>query len=383
MKKRIKSDKIITPSGLFDGYIYIENDKITDLTKKEMPCDTSYELSGLYISPGFIEIHSHGGGGYPFLTNDENDILRGVEFHLLNGVTSICPTVSAAEWEVMRGALCAIDRAIKSERSRANILGAHLEGPYLSKRQSGAQSVDFITEPKKEAYTALCREFPSSIRRWTYAPEQDASGDFASFLSENGICSSMGHTDALHSDVLRAIDSGCRLVTHLYSCTSTITRKQGFRYIGVTEAALLHDELYAEIIADGKHLPRELLKLIIKTKGLDRVIAVSDCLHITGTDIKQGEMSGVKFIVEEGVCRLADRSAFAGSIAVSKQLLSVLTNEAELSIHDAVTLMSKNPAELLGLNKGVLCCGKDADIIAFNDTFDIKKIFVAGNELSL
>ncbi len=381
MITRIKSDKIITPSGLFEGYIYIENGKITELTINELDFDSSFDMSGLYVSPGFIELHTHGGAGHPFLTDDENDIIKGVDFHLSMGITSICPTVSAAPIAIMHNAVSAIDKAMKSGKTKANILGAHLEGPYLSKKQAGAQSSDFITPPKKADYTELYREFPSAIARWTYAPEQDKNREFTDFLKEKGILPSMGHTDAIYDDAKKALDKGCRLVTHLYSCTSTITREQGFRRLGVIETAFLHGELYAEVIADGKHLPKELLKMIIKIKGIDRVIAVSDCLHITGTDIKSGDMSGVEFIVEEGVCRLADRSAFAGSVATARQLLTVLTKEAELDICDAVTLMTKNPADIMGLNKGVLESCRDADIIAFDEDFKIKKVFVGGNEV--
>ena len=149
-----------------------------------------------------------------------------------------------------------------------------------------------------------------------------------------------------------AIENGCNLITHLYSCTSTITRDHGFRSLGVIESAYLRDELYVEIIADGKHLPPDLIKLIIKIKGTDKVVLITDSLEIAGTDITEGVMSGTEFIVEDGVCKLKDRTAFAGSVATADRLIQTLVDDCGYSIPMAVKMLTEVPAKILNVNKG-------------------------------
>ncbi len=178
-----------------------------------------------------------------------------------------------------------------------------------------------------------------------------------------------------------AEENGCRLVTHLYSCMSTITRSGGFRSLGVIESAYLSDRLYVEIIADGKHLPKELIRLILKIKGTDKTALITDSLEIAGTDIKEGCMSGTEFIVEDGVCKLKDRTAFAGSIATADRLIRVMRDEVGVSLSDAVKMLTEVPARILGLNKGRLEAGYDADVIAFDGDICVSDIFVDGERV--
>lgn len=378
---RIKSDKIITNGKLFSGYLYIEGDKIVELSTTQKTADTVYDFSGLYVSAGFIDMHTHGAGGFAFLTESANAVVLASNYHLLHGTTTLLPTVSATSYEKMKGALLAIKQAKQSANLKNHILGAHLEGPYLSLNQSGAQSSSYITAPVKEDYVQLINEYKGYITRWTYAPERDENGEFASYLTKNGILPSIGHSDAVYKDVVLAVKNGCNLVTHLYSCTSTVTRKQGFRSLGVIESAFLLDELYVEIIADGKHLPPELINMIIKIKGENKVALITDSLAIAGTDIKEGEMSGVEFIVEDGVCKLKDRTAFAGSVATANKLIATLVKECEIPIEKAVKMLTVVPAEILKINKGDIAPKKDADVIVFNENIEVKDIFVMGQKI--
>lgn len=376
---RIKSDKIIYGESLFDGYVYVENVKIVDVTRERKPCDECYDFTGKYVSPGFIDLHTHGAGGYAFINSTAEDVVRGCDFHLLHGTTTILPTISAGEFSTMRDAVANIHNA--KEKSKANILGAHLEGPYLSPKQAGAQCPEFITPPKKEDYESLVEEYGDSIARFTYAPECDAGGEFCRYLTKHGIIASAGHTDAKYDDMRVAIDNGCSLITHLYSCTSTVTRDHGFRSLGVIESAYLRDELYVEIIADGKHLPPDLIKMIIKIKGTDKVALITDSLDIAGTDVREGVMSGTEFIVEDGVCKLKDRSAFAGSVATADSLIRTLVNKCGYTVPTAVKMLTDTPAKILKVNKGVLYAGFDADIIAFDENINVSDVFALGKKV--
>lgn len=376
--KRIKSNHIITDRRELSGYVYIDGDKIFAVTDEELPFDEEIDALDLYVSAGFIDVHTHGGGGYPF-EGSVDDIVAGVNFHLTHGTTAICPTISASPIDDMRRSLANVKAAMHDERVRATIIGAHLEGPYLSLAQTGAQAGACITFPIKEDYEQIVKSYSDTLARWTYAPEHDEDCAFANCMQAAGVVTSAGHTNATYKDMKAALDHGCRLVTHLYSCTSTVTRKQGFRSLGVIESTFLEDGIVAEIIADGKHLPPELIRMIYKIKGTDGIIAVTDSLSLAGTDVKSGRMSQTDFIIEDGVCKLLDRSAFAGSIATADVLLRVLTNEADIPLTEAVRLLTVNPARVMGLRtKGELKAGYDADVVVFDKDVNVKCVIAMG-----
>ena len=374
---RIKSDRIVLTDSLFDGYVYVENGKILEVSKEEKAADEVYDFTGKYVAPGFIEIHCHGGAGHEF-AGTAKDIVEAANFHFEHGTTSICPTISAAPFNVMKNAVYALEEARKDPELKATLLGVHMEGPYLSTKQVGGQCPDAITPPVKEDYEPLLREKGEFIARWSYAPENDFDGSFAKALADAGVVPSAGHTDAIYSDMVRAFENGCKLVTHLYSCTSTITRVGGFRKLGVLESAYLNDDMYVEIIADGKHLPPELIRLILKIKGRNRVCLITDSLAVAGVakDGEEVETLGTRFFVEDGVCKLLDKSAFAGSIATADRLIRVPTKEVGTSVIDAVYMMTKVPAEIMGLkNKGLMKAGYDADIVVFDEDVNMIKVF--------
>lgn len=378
---QIKSDKIIVGESLFDGYLYIEDGKIVELSKQDLPCEATYDFTGNYVSPGFIDLHTHGAGGYAFMNSTVDDVIEGCKYHLKYGTTCILPTISAAAFPVMEEAVINIQKAMESGEA-PTALGAHLEGPYLSIKQCGAQNTAYITPPVKEDYERLIREHGCAVKRWSYAPENDAGGVFCKFLTDNGVIASAGHTDAIYDEMKVAMENGCNLVTHLYSCTSTITRDHGFRRLGVIETAYLEDDMYVEIIADGKHLPPELIRLVLKNKDTDKVALITDSLEIAGTSIKEGVlMSDTEVVVEDGVCKLKDRSAFAGSVATANVLIRTLVKDCNCPVPTAVKMLTKVPAEILKVNKGELKAGKDADIVVFDEDINVKQVFLAGKKI--
>lgn len=379
--KRIRSDKILLEDGLFNGFIYFEGEKIAAVTLEDLPADETTDATGYYVSPGFIDLHTHGGGGNPF-EGTVDEILAGCNFHLKHGTTALCPTVSAAPFDSMARSAERIRQAMSDPRGKGTILGAHLEGPYLSRTQAGAQCADFITPPKAADYLPFLEQYADAVVRWTYAPENDEGQQFAKALKRFGVKASAGHTDAVQTDLMKAKDEGCNLITHLYSCTSTVTRDHGFRRLGVIETAFLQDDLFVEIICDGKHLPPDLLRLIYKIKGPDRIALVTDSLALAGTERTHGWMQSTEFIIEDGVCKLTDRSAFAGSIATADRLVRVAVKEAGFPLPEAVKMITKTPARILGLsNKGAIEAGRDADFVVFDEDIRIRDVFAKGNKI--
>ncbi len=380
MVTRIKSDKILTPHGIASGYVYMENGSITAVGDMELPYDNEINAEGKYVSAGFIDLHIHGGAGSDFAGCDTQGVADAISYHLSHGTTTIMPTITSSSYETMVTSLTNVRECKEKGMTEANIYGAHLEGPYFSPLQAGAQPPEFITDPIPEDYESLIAEFGDIIKRWSYAPERDHGQVFCKYLIEHNILASAGHTDAIYDDVLAAYEAGCNSITHLYSCTSTITRDHGYRRLGVIESAYLLDGMYVEMIADGHHLPLELIGLICKIKDRSKICLVTDCMPVSGTGATTGYIGSTAFIVEDGVCKLADRSAFAGSIATTDRLVRTVVS-AGVPLEDAVKMITENPAALLGLNKGKLEKGYDADIVVFDQSINVEKVIVGGKEI--
>ena len=379
MVTKISGKRIVFPDGIRQGEIYIENGKIISVGDA-LPYDDEITVTDGYILPGFVDIHTHGACDHDFVSSSPEEIIEAVRYHASHGTTAIMPTISSYGYETTYKALERLELAMQDEKYGRAIIGAHLEGPYFSLKQSGAQDPANITEPVSADYTRLCERFGHIIKRWDFAPERDEGGEFCKYLTSHGILASAGHTDAKYSDMCLARESGLKLITHLYSCTSTITREQGFRVLGVTECAYLWDDIYAELIADGKHLPPELLTLIFKLKRHDRLILITDSLMAAGSKQDRGVMGKIEYIIEDGVCKLPDRSAFAGSIATTDRLLHVAT-DAGLELCDAVKMLGENPARLFGLNCGAIAQGRDADLLICDSDLNIEKVILKGEEL--
>ena len=381
MITRIHGNRIVTPAGEMAGYVYFENGKITYVGQDAtLPFDREIEANERYVLPGMIETHCHGAVGYDFCEADKEGILAAAAYHLRHGATTIFPTVTSSTFERTCKALESVEAAMADPRG-ACIAGVHLEGPYLSPAQSGAQDKALITPPVRGDYEKIIARFGHIIKRWDYAPERDEGGEFAAYLTAHGILPSAGHTDAIYDDMKLARENGCRLITHFYSCTSTITRDKGFRRLGVLECGYLWDDMYIEIIADGKHLPAELLQLIFKLKPHDKIVLVSDALKVTGENALTSSVGTTPCIIEDGVCKLLDRSAFAGSIATADRLLRVATREGGVTLTDAIQMGATNPAVLMGLPKGALAVGMDADILITDEDFMPQIIIKNGEEL--
>ncbi len=362
--------------------VYISDGKIVAVTEDNLPFDKELDASECYITPGFIDIHTHGCGGFDYTHDGEAGIFQGTEYALKHGTTALLPTICAAPYDTIRRGLTGIrDSAAKA---RAHILGANIEGPYFAPEMCGAQDPSCITEPIAQDYKALCDEFPGLIRIWSYAPERDKNGEFCAYITSRGIIPSAGHSAAQYSDMLTGMEKGLKSVTHLFSCTSTIVREKGFRKLGIIETAFLHKELFCEAIADGKHLPPELLRMIYQIKGHEKVCLITDSLAPAGTDKKEFFFNGENCIIEDGIVKLPDRSAFAGSVATGDMLLKTAVEDANIPLAHAVAMLTATPASLIGqANKGSIRPGMDADILFISKSLAVKKVILHGEELQL
>ncbi len=374
--KIITNGRIITDGRILDGFdIAVDGEKIVSVKEHTDGRGEKVDLHGMYIAPGFIDLHCHGGGGYEFIDATEEAFEKAAAIHFAHGTRVMYPTISATDYcSTVRVLECA--RRVKNS-CKVEIPGVHLEGPYLAKEMCGGQAEGVIRDINREEYCSLLEKYGDIIARWDYAPEKDRDGEFAKALKENGTVGSTAHSSAEYSDILSALKEGNRLITHLYSCTSTVTRHNGFRHLGVVESAFLLDELFVEIICDGCHLPKELIKMVVKIKGDDRVCLITDALRPAGKG-KEGEAyldCAVPFVIEDGVAKLLDKSAFAGSIATSDRLVKVAADSG-IDIASAVKMITQTPAEVMGLkNKGRIAPGFDALFTVFDGEFNVYDIF--------
>ena len=386
MVTKIKNGRLILKDGIdSQKNLYIDDSRILDVTECEIPFDCEIDANGCYVSPGFIDIHVHGGAGYEFVDGTYEALKNAANIHATHGTTTIYPTLSAFDYNKTVTGLKAISKYKDCDEIMPNIYGAHLEGPYFSPKQSGAQDPSFIRTPDESEYNKLYETYGDIIKRWSYAPELSGSDKFLNFLNEKNIIASAGHTDAEFEHMKAAYENGMKLITHLYSCTSTITRKSGFRILGVIETAYLYEDIDVETIADGCHLPPELLAMIYKIKGEEHMCLVTDAIRHGGMKNIESETcqnGNMPYIIEDGVAKLADRSAFAGSIATTDVLVRTCVKKAGISLESAVKMITEVPARIMGLEtKGKLCAGFDADIVIFDDDINIKNVFVNGKQI--
>lgn len=389
MKKLIRNVRIIDGGEIAPGSLLIENGKIAGV----LPADAiptnieTEEGNGLYACAGFIDTHTHGAGGADFMDGTPEAYQTACRMHLIHGTTTIIPTTLAASNEEIIRSIQAF-RSVKAKLNENQFVpGLHLEGPYFAMAQKGGQDPRYIRNPDPDEYRAFVELADGAILRWSIAPELPGAMEMGDYLCGFGILPSIGHTDATYDVVKEAIRHGYTHVTHLYSCTSSIIRKGGFRILGVTESAYCFDSLTVELIADGCHLPPELLRMIIKCKGVDRIALITDSLRPAGLNVTETKIGsdedGRYCIIEDGVAKLPDRSAFAGSIATADRLVRTVWKKAGIPLADTIRMMSENPAKIMRINdrKGRLLPGMDADIVLFDEEVCVRDVFYMGKRI--
>ncbi len=386
MKTAIINGNLITPHRILThASLVLENGKIQAITREQMPeADEYLDAEGNYVSPGFIDIHTHGGGGYDFMDGTAEAIIGACKAHLAHGTTAICPTTLTCTDEELFAFFECYRQAKEEMGDGPELLGIHLEGPYFSLEQRGAQDPRYLKVPAEDDYQALlCRS--EDIIRMSVAPELPGAMELAGELKKRGILPSIGHSDATYETVAQAWEHGYTHVTHLYSGMSTIQRINAFRHLGVIESAYLIDGMTVEIIADGKHLPPELLQLIVKLKPMEDICLVTDSMRgagmADGEHVLLGSLAhGQECIIDQGVAVLPDRSAFAGSVCTADRCVRTMYQLAKVKLEDAVRMMTYNPARVLGIEKrkGTLAPGMDGDIAIFDDQIRVKRVLVAG-----
>ena len=263
------------------------------------------------------------------------------------------------------------------------MLGLHLEGPYFSHSQAGAQDPAHMRDPDPEEAEQMLAACPDIVR-WSLAPELPGALEMGRALTERGVLASIGHSDATYAQVKESMEAGFSHITHLYSSCSTITRVSGFRRGGVIESAYVLDGLTSEIIADGCHLPPELLQMAYRFIGPKRLCLITDAMRAagqTGGESILGSLeNGQRVIIEDGVAKMPDRTAFAGSICTADRLVRNMVRLAGASLPDAIEMVTTTPSRIIGKSDvtGLVAPGRKADLVLFDEDIHVKKVWTDG-----
>ena len=378
MLTQLINARILTPQGwLKDGSVLIRDGKILEVTN----CDLAVigaqliDVKGMHVLPGGVEIHAHGGGGRDFMECTEDAFRGAVQTHMKYGTTSIVPTLSSSTGPMIEQAAETCTRMMAEKDSP--ILGLHLEGHYLNMAMAGGQMPENIKNPDPNEYIPIVENW-HCIKRWDAAPELPGAMQFGKYITGKGILASVAHTQAEFEDIRTAYEAGYTHATHFYNAMPGFHKRREYKYEGTVESIYLMDDMTVEVVADGIHVPPTILRLVYKIKGVERMCAITDALACAASDNK--EAFDPRVIIEDGVCKLADHSALAGSVATMDRLIRTMVQKADIPLADAVRMVSETPARIMNVydRKGSLQKGKDADIIVMDEDLKIRAVWAMG-----
>lgn len=380
---------VLLPSGFRTMDAAVDGGLISDIAPEIAPhaYNRVVDLEGDYLVPGFIDMHVHGGGGADVMDGTPEAILAVCQAHGRHGTTTLFPTTLTASDEDMDDFFRAFDGAAALQDREglggARIGGVHVEGPWLAPEQAGAQDPRYLRVPSIESCEHLL-EKSDKITSVTLAPELPGARECAALLAGRGILPSMGHSNATLEQVKAGLDWGFRHMTHFYSAMSGMRRERGLRIPGMVEGGYLLDSVTVEAIADGYHLPLDLLDLIYKVKGPDKMALVTDAMRGAGQpegpSILGSLKNGREVVVEGGVARLLDGSAFAGSVCTMDRAVKTVV-AAGIPLEDALRMAAETPSKILGIQggRGTIRVGLDADLVRLGkNSLEVRMTMAAG-----
>ena len=374
--KGFKNVKAYLPEvGVVTTNIGIEDGKIAYIGEDGSQIESIAKVNGILV-PGFIDQHIHGAGGSDGMDGTEKDIQIISETIAREGTTGFLVTTMTQSPQNITNALTAVkDVMKKGEFKGAEVLGVHLEGPFISPKHVGAQPLEYVAKPSVEIFNEYDKASGGNIRVVTLAPEQEGGLELVNHLAKLGKVASIGHTGSKYDDVEKAVKAGAKNVTHTYNAQTALHHRE----VGVVGSAMLFDELNCEVICDTIHVSVPAIKLIIKNKPHNKFTLITDAMRAKGMPDGLSELGGQTVIVKDGEARLED-GTLAGSVLKMNVAIKNLVEKVGVSFTDAVDFATRNPAENIGVlnERGTIEVGKRADFTVLDDSYDVSLTVVGG-----
>jgi N-acetylglucosamine-6-phosphate deacetylase len=332
--------------------------------------------------PGFVDVHIHGAGGHDVMEGSEEAMAGVARTVARHGTTSFVATTVTASPEDTCRSVEGIARFIagqhETEEARAEVLGIHYEGPFISSARRGVHPVEWIQLPSAELLEKLLHAASGNARILTIAPELLGAAQCIDAARKAGVVVAMGHTDATYEEARAAIARGARHAVHVYNAMRPFSHRDS----GVIGAVLTSPEVSAELIADGVHVEEAAMRLLLQAKGVGRVILVSDGISATGMPDGKYTLGKFEVTVSGGVCRNAEGKLAGSTLTLDRALRNIVGLGVPLV--DALRMLTVNPATLLGIEfkKGALRIGADADIVLLDEGLQVTNVWARGIPLN-
>jgi N-acetylglucosamine-6-phosphate deacetylase len=373
----IKNCNIIYLDRIEEGSILVENGKIKAINPNNCGDENIIDAKGLYVSPGFIDVHIHGAGGYDTMDGTSEAINAIANTIVKHGTTSFTPTTMTVSIDEIRKSLKVIKDLKTTGNDGAHILGVHLEGPFVSPKAIGAQNPNHLLSPSITAYQDIIKDYEDIIVSITLAPEVDGAKELIKYISGSGVICSLGHTNATYEEMLEAIKCGASHSTHLYNAMTPLNHRNP----GAV-GAVFDSNITTETISDGIHISYPALRIAYNQKGTDNVLLISDAMMACCMPNGEYSLGGQKVIVVNDEARL-ENGALAGSVLTLDKAVRNVYKNSNIPLYEIVKMASFNGAKHCKVDdhKGQIKEGYDADLILFDDDINIKKVFVSGKEI--
>lgn len=376
----IVNGKMVLEDGILAGHsLVVWDGKIQEILLEEELKDRYLDdhqvidLQGGYLSPGWLDIHCHGARGIDVMDGDPIGIQAIAKFKASQGVTGFVPTGITSPFLEIEQAIEAVEESSLSNQEGAQILGFHLEGPFINPAKKGAHQAELIVLPDID-WTLEMQKKVSGRLIVTIAPETDGALDFIRRATETGILVAIGHTNGTYEDVLAAYEAGATYGVHTFNAMRGLHHREPGVVGGILDLPLV-----AEVIADGIHLHPVVMRLMSKLKLPHGLVLVTDAMRAAGLGDGEYTLGGLKVFKEGQAARLAD-GTLAGSVLTMQQSVQNAVRLVGLSLVDVIRMAATNPARLLGIdgNKGSIAIGKDADLVILSPNLEVKETIIAG-----
>ncbi|WP_214414866.1 N-acetylglucosamine-6-phosphate deacetylase [Sphaerisporangium fuscum] len=363
--------RIVTPAGVHEGWITVEDGRFTHIGQGQAPRD-GHSLAGRYVVPGFVDMHTHGGAGGSFPSGDQEEARRVAAFHAEHGTTTIVASlVTAAPADLARATA-----ALAELCDDGLLAGVHFEGPYIARARCGAHNPSLLRAPSPGEFAGLLKAGRGHVRMLTIAPELPGGLDTVRAAVSEGVIAALGHSDATYDQAREAIEAGCTVATHLYNALPSLHHREPGPI-----AALLEDErVTIELINDGVHVHPAMLRLASAVAGANRTALITDAMAAAGIGDGTYRLGSLEVEVADGVARLVEGGSIAGSTLTMDVAFRRSVQEVGVSIVEAAEMASLTPARVLGLSDdiGSITVGKHADLVVLDDALTVQGVMRQG-----